>query len=106
MFNIKLAKSGGMFLGSKLFAIAQAANTPCMLGSMIESSLGMLANYHFARAHPMATCGLSAYSYVKDPISVGLRLSGGTLQLDGEYPGLGYPDPAPFERVFQSDGEA
>lgn len=100
MFNIKLAKCGGMFLGKKLFSLAQAGNINCMLGSMIESSLGMLANYHFAKAHPMVTCGLSAYTYVSEPVEVGIRFSNGQMLLDEERPGLGYPDPHPFERAF------
>jgi L-alanine-DL-glutamate epimerase-like enolase superfamily enzyme len=100
MFNVKLAKSGGMYLGKKLYAVAQAANIPCMLGSMIESSLGMLANYHFACTHRMETCGLSAYSYVADPIDVGLKIENGKLIKTSDIAGLGYPDPEPFEIAF------
>ena len=102
IFNIKLAKCGGMYLGKKLFAVAQAGNISCMLGSMIESSLGMLANYHFARAHPMITCGLSAYSYVAEKIDVGITFTNGQMSLSAERPGLGYPDATPFEEKFQS----
>jgi len=39
MFNIKLSKSGGMYLGKKIKTIADAANIPCVLGSMIESCI-------------------------------------------------------------------
>lgn len=101
MFNIKLAKSGGMYIGKKLFSIAQASNLGCMLGSMIESSLGMLANYHFARSHKMVTCGLSAYSYVAEKIDVGISFSNGEMRLAEERPGLGYPDSTPFEEQFK-----
>lgn len=101
IFNIKLAKCGGLYLGKKLYAIAQAGNISCMLGSMIESSLGMLANYHFARSHPMITCGLSAYSYVAEKIDVGITFTNGQMQLAVERPGLGYPDATPFEEKFK-----
>ncbi|MBI1293671.1 hypothetical protein GC175_01785 [bacterium] len=100
LFNVKLAKCGGMYLGKKLFAVAQAGNIRCMLGSMIESSLGMLANYHFARAHPMVTCGLSAYSYIANPVDVGIAFRNGQMMLEKELPGLGYSDPTPFEQAF------
>lgn len=101
MFNIKLAKCGGLYLGKKLYSIAQAGNISCMLGSMIESSLGMLANYHFARSHPMVTCGLSAYSYVAEKIDVGITFTNGQMMLVADKPGLGYPDEAPFEEKFK-----
>ena len=101
IFNIKLAKCGGLYLGKKLYAIAQAGNISCMLGSMIESSLGMLANYHFAHSHPMITCGLSAYSYVAEQIDVGIIFSKGQMRLVVEKPGLGYLDATPFEDKFK-----
>src|SRR5207302_1815086 len=104
MINIKLAKSGGMYLGKKLHAIAQAGNLACMLGSMVESSLGMLANYHFARAYQMVTCGLSAYSLVDGDVDVGLQLANGELTVAEERPGLGYPDGSAYERYFTSEG--
>lgn len=101
MFNIKLAKSGGMYIGKKIWNIAQAANIDCALGSMIESSLGMLANYHFARSIPMKTCGLSAFQLIKDDIDVGLKIENGELILKSDEPGLGYTDASLFEAYFQ-----
>jgi len=100
LFNIKLAKAGGLAEARKIYMIAQAADITCLLGSLIESSLGMLANYHFARAFPMATCGLSVYATVDDGIDVGLKLTHATMQLLEDRPGLGYPDAAVFERYF------
>jgi L-Ala-D/L-Glu epimerase len=101
MFNIKLAKSGGMFLGSRIKSIADAANIPCMLGSMIESSLGMLANYHFAKANEMLTCGLSAYTLINNNYDFGIYIEAGKLKLKKELPGLGYNDESLLEKEFE-----
>lgn len=102
MFNIKLAKCGGMWPGAQVLAIARAANIPCLLGSMVESSLGMLANYHFATAHKMHTCGLSVYGEVRDGLDVGLEIKEGVLHKSDKLPGLGYPDCSTLDRLFSS----
>lgn len=101
MFNIKLAKSGGMYLGSKIKTIADAANIPCVLGSMIESSLGMLADYHFAKSYEMKVCGLSASGYIKNNYDFGLKMEGDKLVLKRENPGLGYPDEDVLKNEFK-----
>lgn len=101
MFNIKLAKSGGLHLGRKIKAIADASNTPTLLGSMIESTLGMLADYHFARSQKIMCSGLSAYKLIKNQPDVGFRLDGQYLRLTEERPGLGYPDEEAFAREFK-----
>lgn len=99
-FNIKLAKSGGMYLGGKIKAIADAANIPCVLGSMIESSLGMLANYHFASAYEMKTCGLTGWTLITNDFDLGLSMDGDTLKIDESRPGLGYKDESILEAEF------
>ncbi|MGV8171869.1 MAG: mandelate racemase/muconate lactonizing enzyme family protein [Candidatus Woesearchaeota archaeon] len=101
MFNIKLAKSGGMFYGSRIKSIADAANIPCMLGSMIESSLGMLANYHFAKANEMLTCGLSAYTLIENDYDFGILIKKGILTVEKELPGLGYNDEEVLAKEFE-----
>jgi L-Ala-D/L-Glu epimerase len=101
MLNIKLAKAGGLRAGRDVLAVAQAANMPCLLGSMVEGALGMLANYHFARAHDFVTCGFSVYADVADDIDVGLVVGGGRLRKrDANLPGLGYDSADPFEQAF------
>ncbi|MCL4373576.1 MAG: dipeptide epimerase [Candidatus Marsarchaeota archaeon] len=100
MFNIKLAKSGGMWLGSKIKTIADAANIECALGSMIESSLGMLADYHFARSHKMKVCGLSASGYIKDNYEFGIAMNKDRMLLRKELPGLGYDKEEVLEKEF------
>jgi L-alanine-DL-glutamate epimerase-like enolase superfamily enzyme len=101
MFNIKLAKSGGMWLGSKIKTIADAANIECALGSMIESSLGMLADYNFAKAFKMKVCGLSASGYITNNYEFGIKMDGDKMLLEKEYPGLGYSDEDPLSKEFE-----
>ncbi len=101
MFNVKLAKCGGLRAGSELLAIARAANVPCLLGSMIESPLGMLANYHFGRAHQMVTCGLSVFAYTQGGPDVGFSIQEGQLvKEDPDRPGLGYRESATLDSAF------
>jgi len=48
--NIKLMKSGGIQKASRIAAIAEATGVECMVGSMIETDLGITAAVHFAAA--------------------------------------------------------
>jgi o-succinylbenzoate synthase len=50
MINIKLMKSGGIFNARKIAEIAEAANMPCMIGCMGESTIGITGAVHFAAA--------------------------------------------------------
>lgn len=46
--NIKLMKCGGIYNALKIVAIAESAGLPCMIGSMMESHLSVLAAAHLA----------------------------------------------------------
>jgi len=50
MINIKLMKSGGILKARKIAVIAEAANVPCMIGCMGESTVGITAGVHLATA--------------------------------------------------------
>ena len=50
MINIKLMKSGGIHNARKIADVAEAANVPCMIGCMGESTVGITAAVHFAAA--------------------------------------------------------
>ena len=50
LINIKLMKSGGILKARKIAAVAEAANVPCMIGCMGESTIGITAGAHFAAA--------------------------------------------------------
>lgn len=52
MVNIKLMKSAGLHAARAMAEVGMAANIPCQIGSMVESSIATLAGAHLAIAHP------------------------------------------------------
>lgn len=48
LINIKLMKAGGIHRASKINALAEACGVECMVGSMIETKIGISAAAHFA----------------------------------------------------------
>ena len=47
MLNIKLMKSGGIYEALKISALAKHYNKNCMIGSMLEGPISLLAAAHF-----------------------------------------------------------
>ncbi|WP_277583974.1 dipeptide epimerase [Psychrobacillus antarcticus] len=52
LINIKLMKSGGIYHALKINTLAEASGVECMVGSMIETKLGITAAAHFAASQP------------------------------------------------------
>ncbi|MFJ7973032.1 mandelate racemase/muconate lactonizing enzyme family protein [Psychrobacillus sp. NPDC096389] len=52
LINIKLMKSGGIYHAIKINALAEANGVACMVGSMIETKIGITAAAHFAASQP------------------------------------------------------
>lgn len=52
MVNIKLMKSSGLYAARSMAELGLAADIPCQIGSMVESSIASLAGAHLAIAHP------------------------------------------------------
>ncbi|WP_026692288.1 dipeptide epimerase [Peribacillus kribbensis] len=50
LINIKLMKAGGIYQAEKINALAEVCGVECMVGSMIETRLGITAAAHFAAA--------------------------------------------------------
>ncbi|MGF2384089.1 dipeptide epimerase [Lentilactobacillus otakiensis] len=50
IINLKLMKAGGIDNAAKINTLAEAAGIPCMVGSMIESSVSVTAAAHLAAA--------------------------------------------------------
>ncbi|MGQ9599706.1 MAG: mandelate racemase/muconate lactonizing enzyme family protein [Anaerolineae bacterium] len=90
LFNIKLAKSGGIGAAAKIDAIAQAAGIRCMVGCMIETRLALSATAHFVSAHPnVRLVDLdSAFFQAEDPVVGGITYEGGLVNLP-DAPGHG-----------------
>ncbi len=55
LMNIKLMKSGGIHEALKINALAESFGVECMVGSMIETKLGITAAAHFAASQPNVT---------------------------------------------------
>ncbi|MGP4073086.1 mandelate racemase/muconate lactonizing enzyme family protein [Piscibacillus sp. B03] len=55
LINIKLMKSGGIYKALKINHMAETFGIPCMVGSMIETKLGITAAAHFAASQPNIT---------------------------------------------------
>ncbi|WP_444685419.1 dipeptide epimerase [Alkalicoccus luteus] len=96
MINIKLMKAGGIYMAQKICTLADAYRVPCMVGSMIESRLGISAAAHFAGSSRAIThYDFDAPLLMKeDKWTGGLRYEGAAMHLQQE-PGLGiHPVPA------------
>ncbi|TFB21076.1 dipeptide epimerase [Filobacillus milosensis] len=55
LINIKLMKSGGIHEALKIVRLAEAYNVECMVGSMIETKLGITAASHLAASQKNIT---------------------------------------------------
>lgn len=108
LFNIKLAKCGGIHTALKIDAVAQAAGIRCMLGCMWETRLALSAMAHLVSARPnIVFADLDGHTgHAEDPIRGGIRYEGGLIHLP-DTPGHGADiDPGWLERleVFSTTG--
>ena len=89
--NIKFSKSGGILEATKINAVCERNNIPCMMGGMLESRIALSAFAHFAMAHnniifnDMDTCMLG---HQLDPVTGGVQYNGYFVELP-QQPGLG-----------------
>ncbi|MFN6262977.1 MAG: dipeptide epimerase [Chromatiaceae bacterium] len=91
IINIKLMKTGGISGALQILALADVAGKPCMLGSMLESSISVAAAAHLAAAFPQTIryLDLDGPTLSKfDPVSGGTRFEGPTISLNSSA-GLG-----------------
>lgn len=90
LINIKLMKSGGIYNAKKINTLAEANGVACMVGSMIETKLGITAAAHFAASQP----NIQYYDFdaplmlVSDPLIGGVIYAGSKITFSKE-PGLG-----------------
>lgn len=102
--NIKLSKSGGLWVGRKIAAVADAAGMACMVGCMSETRLGLSAAAHFISAFPIIRfADLDSHvDHVTDPVLGGMTIRGGRVVLP-EGPGIGaVPSPEYLSSCPQS----
>lgn len=87
--NIKLMKTGGIRRAMQIADMAESANIPCMIGSMMESSISVLAAAHIATAHPnIQKIDLDAPLWLANQDFDGIEFTGDEVHLTS-LPGLG-----------------
>lgn len=101
MYNLKLAKTGGISGAIDFYNNAKKLSKKCMLGSMIEGALGTLAGLHFASVFGMETTALNAFNLIDDDLSFGPDINDGYMNIP-ENSGLGYLDESIFNARFSS----
>lgn len=91
IINIKLMKTAGISGALQVLAMAEVANKPCMLGSMLESSISVAAAAHLAAAytHQIRYLDLDGPTLSQfDPVSGGTLFDGPKIHLN-QSSGLG-----------------
>lgn len=91
ILNVKLMKAAGLTGALRIADLAGAAGVPCMIGCMIESSIGIAAAAHLAAARPQAITrtDLDTPSLCRvDPVHGNVRFDGPSITID-DAPGLG-----------------
>ncbi|WP_347861092.1 dipeptide epimerase [Salimicrobium sp. PL1-032A] len=89
--NIKLMKAGGLRRAGQIADICESAGVPCMIGSMMESTVSGTAAVHLAMAHPnILLYDLDAPAWMNDEgLKGGMSYEGREVSLS-ERPGLGF----------------
>ena len=70
IINIKIMKPGGLYNSKKVAMIAETADIPCVVGSMLETGIGTAAGAHFASANRIVKypCEMIGPAYFKTDI--------------------------------------
>lgn len=88
--NIKLMKCGGIYNALQIAAIAEAAEIPCMIGSMMEGNVSVTAAAHLAASRTIITkYDLDAPLFCRTKAAQGGITYEGPLVKFDKSPGLG-----------------
>ena len=90
-FNVYVSESGGLLNASKIFAVAEAAGLPCLIGTMGELAIGTAAGAHLGVA--MTNLGYASdlvgtFRYAETVVHEEIEVRDGYLY-PPERPGLG-----------------
>jgi L-alanine-DL-glutamate epimerase-like enolase superfamily enzyme len=91
IINIKLMKTGGISNAIKIADIAAIFDVTCMMGCMLETSIGVSAAAHVAvaKANSITRVDLDAPSLATiNPVAGGVRFDGAEISIS-DAPGLG-----------------
>ncbi|MEK4068921.1 enolase C-terminal domain-like protein [Peribacillus sp. FSL R5-0717] len=88
MLNIKPMKSGGIYPALALASLAEAAEMPCQVGSMVESAIGTMAGTHLAMSRSIIETNEmeGPLMFLRDVAAV--KYNGDVIQFS-DRPGLG-----------------
>ncbi len=104
MLNIKLMKSGGIYEAIKIAQLSQKMHKECMIGSMLEGPVSLLAAVHFALSQPAVTMAdLDSPFYLQEhPLLAPFHIHQASIYL-GEERGLGIDQIVSTLKLFPSD---
>ncbi|MBN1579003.1 MAG: dipeptide epimerase [Chitinispirillaceae bacterium] len=81
LVNIKLAKCGGLLSALAIADFCDAHEQAYVVGSMIESTLGMAANVHFASLVNYTITDFGSLSFLDQDYATGLHLRGNGIDV-------------------------
>ncbi len=104
MLNIKLMKSGGIHEAIQIAKLAKDYTTNCMIGSMLEGPLSLLAAVHFALSQENITMAdLDSPFYLEDhPLIQAFHIKRNQISLEKEI-GLGVDEILKDLNLFASE---
>lgn len=81
LFNVKLAKSGGIVEAGRILRFAHERGIDCMVGCMIQTRVATSADAHVAAGFPAVKyADLDGHTFLKeDPVEGGVQIRGGKL---------------------------
>ena len=93
LVNVKLAKCGGLSVAVTLIELARAQGMGCIVGSMMETHIGVAAAASLVAAHPTSTVSDldAAWWAATSPVVGGMTYDRATVVLP-DAPGLGIED--------------
>jgi len=102
VFNVATVSAGGLYRAKRLFAIADAAEIQCLLGSTVELGIGTAAQLHLAASNAAVSYPsdlIGPAMYVDDYLTAPFQYADGYLTVPTA-PGLGVEiDPARLDRL-------
>jgi len=101
MLNIKLMKCGGIYQARKISLLAKEFNKGCMIGSMLEGPISLLAAAHFALSQDnIIMADLDSPLYLKEhPLLDAFNLNKDTINLSDKL-GLGIDTMMQNQHIF------
>lgn len=94
-FNIKLMKCGGIYQARKILEFATRHQIPCMMGSMLESSVSITAALHLCYAYDIIT-----YVDLDGPTLANRTMGDGGISYQGSHIALQTPSDEGLGIIF------